>query len=1167
MPIRLRQLVPPLIASCFAAGVAPASLASAVDAQAPLTDIPFASVEQRAAAAREMPPELRDAVDAAQEEFDRGAFDRAAALVDKALRSTSALHFDALHLLARSCAAVGEHGRARVAAELAGLLQPGNPDVQFLLGRLALEQERSEDAIAHFHAAARAGESHPDSASALASWAALGDALLDAGRTRAAAQAFEGFNRALLVGPPSLRANDDVRAVLARHPDGLAHRALQLLTEIDRKADAVEMADRIVNAAPRSDTARRLYVDALLAADRGRDALDFASQVLLSSDPNAADHAALAPYAADAAIASGRLDHWARDAGARTLAPRHPAAARRVADRLLERGEFTAAACIFDALADNASDVDPALAWRQAAARIGRGDQAGGLKLLASLLSSDAALSTAATPDSLARWPIASVRRGDAAPPRAPDGEPLELALQALSAQAVGDDATLNALLAALPARVAGGSAARLLLAKLLIDRGAWADARTQASALIASDPNLAAAYWLHARAHDGLDEHAEAEDAYRSALRLDPDSVEIRLGLAGLKRRNGDLVAAQRYYQEAWEADPTRGDCLEALITAYLGGQKLELAHAAYDAATTYDLPEDALRRARTLLSFASLSAEEQRDELRRQHAAHPSDVRTTLLLAESLLVEAPDEALALLQDLPPRREDAERSAMLIARAHFNRCDAAAAVGVLSRLVERYPRRAAALEALASACLADFRVDEAMRLYDLLLDLPIEPEQRTTIRTQMLAALVEFRQDDEALARVDRWIAADPGDDALAGMKLRVLTLTEQSDAALAYARERLEAVDDEMGELLSRIRGAADRGGPRSLAPAQQASFERELREMGERLYSRREQFVETALETEQYAAAEKMLRMWSEDEPGQPRLEEWLIETLLAAEKGEDALAMLTRASPRSPVDAVQLVLWRGRALGLSGQSGQAAEALNTALSDAFVKANPAVRSQVRRTLVSVLVADGSFTDALRSIDEWLLEAGDDPQSRADILSMRRYVLMQAERTDEHMQIDEELLALNPRNTSLSNDLGYSLADRGESLDRALTLTRRAVASDPTNAAFLDSLGWTHYKRGELADAERCLSRAAQVRAGQDPIVHDHLGDAAYRLGKPDQAREAWRSALRLAEQKAAADRTGADRELRERIEQKLAALEAGAPVDVAPLAAGDDRAEMQ
>ncbi len=109
-------------------------------------------------------------------------------------------------------------------------------------------------------------------------------------------------------------------------------------------------------------------------------------------------------------------------------------------------------------------------------------------------------------------------------------------------------------------------------------------------------------------------------------------------------------------------------------------------------------------------------------------------------------------------------------------------------------------------------------------------------------------------------------------------------------------------------------------------------------------------------------------------------------------------------------------------------------------------------------------------------------------------------------------------QKALALDPNNSTVLNNYGYLLADRGVRLNDALAMIQKAVKLDPQNYANLDSLGWAYFKLGQYALAENNLLKATQ-RSEQDPTVHEHLGDLYEKTDRLKQAASQWEESLRL------------------------------------------------
>ncbi len=118
--------------------------------------------------------------------------------------------------------------------------------------------------------------------------------------------------------------------------------------------------------------------------------------------------------------------------------------------------------------------------------------------------------------------------------------------------------------------------------------------------------------------------------------------------------------------------------------------------------------------------------------------------------------------------------------------------------------------------------------------------------------------------------------------------------------------------------------------------------------------------------------------------------------------------------------------------------------------------------------------------------------------------------------ADRFDEAEVALTQAFTLNPVHAPALNFLGYSLAERKERLDEALTLIKRALAVDAWDGAYLDSLGWVYFQMGDYEAARVPLEQAVREYP-HDPTILEHLGDLYARLGERELAVSAWAKAL--------------------------------------------------
>jgi Flp pilus assembly protein TadD len=157
-------------------------------------------------------------------------------------------------------------------------------------------------------------------------------------------------------------------------------------------------------------------------------------------------------------------------------------------------------------------------------------------------------------------------------------------------------------------------------------------------------------------------------------------------------------------------------------------------------------------------------------------------------------------------------------------------------------------------------------------------------------------------------------------------------------------------------------------------------------------------------------------------------------------------------------------------------------------------------------------------------------------------------------------DHTAADADLrraLELDPNQPQVLNYLGYSLVDRGEKLDEALSFIKRAVAAKPDSGAIIDSLAWAYFRLGRYAEALAPMEQASLLEP-VDAVVTDHLGDVYWAVGRKREAEFQWHRALSFAPDEKDATRIRA--KLAEGLDAVLA-KEGAAPLKPNAAAAND------
>jgi tetratricopeptide (TPR) repeat protein len=248
--------------------------------------------------------------------------------------------------------------------------------------------------------------------------------------------------------------------------------------------------------------------------------------------------------------------------------------------------------------------------------------------------------------------------------------------------------------------------------------------------------------------------------------------------------------------------------------------------------------------------------------------------------------------------------------------------------------------------------------------------------------------------------------------------------------------------------------------------------------------------------------------------------------LLEVLVAGHKHEAVVAVCRQGLQKAEqTNRVLFHVELAEALLALNRTKDALEAADDAVREAPAKQ----RLYTRRRRAMMLSQLGRHAEAVAECQALLKEynqVGDVRYVRLT-LSAVYSAAKEPDRAEEQLEL---LLQADPNDAGACNDLGYLWAERNKRLDEAERLVRKALELDrgqrtgedgvDDNAAYIDSLGWVLFRRGRLEEARRELERAAALPSGaEDPVVWDHLGDVCFRLGQKEKAGACWRKAVGL------------------------------------------------
>ena len=134
----------------------------------------------------------------------------------------------------------------------------------------------------------------------------------------------------------------------------------------------------------------------------------------------------------------------------------------------------------------------------------------------------------------------------------------------------------------------------------------------------------------------------------------------------------------------------------------------------------------------------------------------------------------------------------------------------------------------------------------------------------------------------------------------------------------------------------------------------------------------------------------------------------------------------------------------------------------------------------------------------------------------QREIELLLLQSNALDQLGRAEEALKVLREAQKVGPTNSTLQNNLGYLLLEKGGDLQEASDLIEAAVKQDPQNSSVMDSWGWVLFKQGKFEESEKALRKASELNPFS-PDIRMHLGEALLKLNRPEETVEQWERAL--------------------------------------------------
>jgi len=189
-------------------------------------------------------------------------------------------------------------------------------------------------------------------------------------------------------------------------------------------------------------------------------------------------------------------------------------------------------------------------------------------------------------------------------------------------------------------------------------------------------------------------------------------------------------------------------------------------------------------------------------------------------------------------------------------------------------------------------------------------------------------------------------------------------------------------------------------------------------------------------------------------------------------------------------------------------LAYQLGGAGFILFNELRHAYPEQRPLLYQEEGRILMQ---NPGTVPESISILSEGINQFSTDE----GLLYLRSIAYERQHNVDAAIADLQEILLINPENTTALNGLGYTLANRTDRYDEAFALISKALLANPEDAPTLDSMGWVLFKMEKYEEAHAYLS-AAHERFFDQEII-SHLAQVLVKLDRSKEAKELLETSL--------------------------------------------------
>ena len=119
-------------------------------------------------------------------------------------------------------------------------------------------------------------------------------------------------------------------------------------------------------------------------------------------------------------------------------------------------------------------------------------------------------------------------------------------------------------------------------------------------------------------------------------------------------------------------------------------------------------------------------------------------------------------------------------------------------------------------------------------------------------------------------------------------------------------------------------------------------------------------------------------------------------------------------------------------------------------------------------------------------------------------------------QFEKSDETY---ETIIKIDTNDVIAYNNYSYSLAEKGEKLQKALWMSKKSLQLEPNNGIYYDTMAWVLFKMGDYQQALTFIDSAIILEEDKNPELFYHKGEILLGLDHKEESKKFFKLALEI------------------------------------------------